>query len=134
MDRGIYNSIAVLLEPSCRTGGNRGFFSRDWNYYKCASSPIVTFVIFSRMRSSILLATCVALSSVTAAPLEKKANYDPLPRGDTDILNYALTLEYLERKFYQEGLANYTEQDFCNAGFSKSFYKNLVEIYEDEKV
>lgn len=38
-----------------------------------------------------------AISSVLAAPLEKKADYNPLPGGDVDILNYALTLEFLER-------------------------------------
>jgi hypothetical protein len=56
------------------------------------------------------------------------------PGGDVTILNYALTLEYLERKFYQEGLANYTQADFVAAGFPDPFYANLCEIYYDEKV
>lgn len=49
-----------------------------------------------------------------------------------EILNYALTLEHLEDKFYREGLANYTQQDFINAGFADPFYANLMEISSDE--
>ncbi len=49
------------------------------------------------------------------------------------VLNYALTLEYLERKFYQEGLANYTQAQFVAAGFPDPFYTNLKEIYFDEQ-
>ncbi len=56
------------------------------------------------------------------------------PGGDIDILNYALTLEYLERKFYQEGLRNYTRSDFRKAGYSNDFYNNLQNIYSDERV
>ncbi|KAH6710767.1 ferritin-like domain-containing protein [Leptodontidium sp. MPI-SDFR-AT-0119] len=51
---------------------------------------------------------------------------------DIGILNYALTLEHLEDKFYREGLANYTEADFAKAGFDSTFYANLKEISYDE--
>ena len=83
--------------------------------------------------TSLLLAAASIAPSV-AGPLVKKANYDAPPGGDIDILNYALTLEYLERKFYQEGLAKYTENDFCQAGFDSTFYSNLKDIYYDEQV
>ena len=51
---------------------------------------------------------------------------------DAVILNYALTLEHLEDKFYREGLANYTEADFAAAGFDSTFYANLKEVSSDE--
>jgi len=60
-------------------------------------------------------------------------DFNAPPGGDVTILNYALTLEYLERKFYQEGLANYTQAQFVAAGFPDPFYKNLKEIYYDEQ-
>ncbi|KAJ4387316.1 hypothetical protein N0V93_007905 [Gnomoniopsis smithogilvyi] len=84
------------------------------------------------MRSSSSLMGLMAASSL-AAPLEKRANYDAPPGGDVTILNYALTLEYLERKFYQEGVANYTADDFQVAGCSETFYENLKEILYDEE-
>lgn len=51
---------------------------------------------------------------------------------DANILNYALTLEHLEDKFYREGLANFTESDFTAAGYTSAFYTNLQEISADE--
>lgn len=50
-----------------------------------------------------------------------------------DILNYALTLEHLEATFYEEGLKNYTHEDFVKAGFKDPFYANLQEVASDEK-
>ena len=83
--------------------------------------------------SLALLAGCLAPLSA-AAPLEKRNDFAAPPGGDNDILNYALTLEYLERKFYQEGLQNYTQNDFTAAGFSQDFYANLQKVYSDEMV
>ncbi|KAL9111278.1 MAG: hypothetical protein Q9227_004357 [Pyrenula ochraceoflavens] len=45
----------------------------------------------------------------------------------------ALTLEYLERDFYQQGLQNYTQEMFVAAGFPDPFYTNLQTIAADEK-
>ena len=50
------------------------------------------------MKNSFTLAAVTAPSAVTASPAI----------NDIGILNYALTLEYLEDKFYREGLANYS--------------------------
>ncbi|KAJ5979602.1 hypothetical protein N7481_006900 [Penicillium waksmanii] len=52
---------------------------------------------------------------------------------DVNILNYALTLEHLEATFYEEGLNNYTREDFVKAGFKDPFYANLQEVASDEK-
>lgn len=41
--------------------------------------------------------------------------------------------EFLERRFYQEGLANFTQEDFVNAGFEDPFYSNLQAIAYDER-
>jgi len=37
-----------------------------------------------------------------------------------------------EDKFYREGLANWTQQNFVDAGYDATFYQNLVEISHDE--
>lgn len=50
-----------------------------------------------------------------------------------DILNYALTLEHLEAAFYEEGMKNYTQKDFMDAGLDSTFYTNLKMIASDEK-
>lgn len=38
----------------------------------------------------------------------------------------------MEDKFYREGLANFTQEDFAAAGFDASFYSNLKTISSDE--
>ena len=83
------------------------------------------------MRLSHTLAASVAFSLTYASPVEKRVMTPKVDDGI--ILNYALTLEYLERKFYQEALANYTQADFVAAGFADPFYTNLKEIYFDEQ-
>ncbi|KAL8802676.1 MAG: hypothetical protein Q9223_006522 [Gallowayella weberi] len=87
------------------------------------------------MRFSLPLAATLALSAVQASPLVKRDGPVTTPKGIDDgvILNYALTLEYLERKFYQDALANFTREDFVKAGFEDPFYENLKEIYVDEQ-
>ncbi|KAJ5679131.1 hypothetical protein N7462_007375 [Penicillium macrosclerotiorum] len=63
-----------------------------------------------------------------ASPVYKRAGIT-----DADILNYALTLEHLEAAFYEEGLKNYTQADFVNAGMKDPFYSNLKMVGMDEQ-
>ncbi|KAA6414942.1 MAG: hypothetical protein FRX48_01693 [Lasallia pustulata] len=83
------------------------------------------------MRSTSIIAAFLAAGLSVASPIEKRVTAPTV--NDGIILNYALTLEYLERKFYQEALANYTQADFVAAGFPDPFYTNLMEIYFDEQ-
>ncbi|ESZ96603.1 putative protein rds1 [Sclerotinia borealis F-4128] len=82
------------------------------------------------MKCSITLAAFTAILMVSASPVVTKR--DVYSVTDIDILQYALTLEHLEDKLYREGLANYTRQDFIDAGFADPFYANLQEVSADE--
>lgn len=68
------------------------------------------------MRNALVSSAFVALAA--AAPLEERQAMKGGP-SDIAILNYALTLEYLEMNFYMQGLNNYTEKDFLAAGAGK---------------
>lgn len=82
------------------------------------------------MHISHLFTAALAVGLSTASPILKKRE---LNVTDVQVLNYALTLEFLERRFYQEGLANFTQEDFVNAGFEDPFYSNLQAIAYDER-
>ena len=80
------------------------------------------------------------MKTATLALLAGTALAGPVPAKrqasaptDADILNYALTLEHLEDKFYREALENYTLADFQAAGFDQTFYNNIKEISSDEQ-
>jgi len=78
-----------------------------------------------------ILASLAGLSM--AAPALQKRQAAPAGVNDGVILNYALTLEHLEKNFYNEGLQKFTQDDFEDAGLDASFYNNLQEIASDEK-
>ncbi|KAJ5827627.1 hypothetical protein N7447_004390 [Penicillium robsamsonii] len=78
-----------------------------------------------RFTDTALIGVTVALAN--AGPVSKRAI------SDTDVLNYALTLEQLEASFYAEGLKNYTQEDFVKAGMEDPFYANLKKVASDEK-
>jgi hypothetical protein len=82
--------------------------------------------------TSIFAAIAAGASLVAAAPIEERSY--TVSGGDLTVLNYAFTLEYLERKFYMEGLAQFSRQDFIDAGFPDPFYDNLKEVYYGEMV
>ena len=79
---------------------------------KCAlAAPLISF----------------ALAAPVERDLEKRQGID-----DGVILNFALTLEYLEAAFYREALANYTDADFTAAGFP-GVRDRIVEIGAQEE-
>lgn len=84
-----------------------------------------------KFSTSIVAALAAGLS--VAVPHQGSAVVTTPVVDDSIILNYALTLEFLERKFYQEALAKFSKHDFQKAGFPDPFYQNLKQIYFDEK-
>ncbi|KAF5971992.1 hypothetical protein FBULB1_8939 [Fusarium bulbicola] len=71
----------------------------------------------------------LAAGLASAAPvIEKRAS----AINDGVILNYALTLEHLEDTFYRQGLSNFTEKDFADAGYDSTFYNNIKKVSSDE--
>ncbi|TVY94453.1 Protein rds1 [Lachnellula willkommii] len=81
------------------------------------------------MKYAVSVAALAAAGMVSAGPIATRQSSTDI---DVTILNYALTLEHLEDKFYREGLANYSQADFANAGFDSTFYANLKEVSYDE--
>lgn len=81
------------------------------------------------MNSLSIAVLVAALTVVAGNPIIKR---QAPAITDVQILNYALTLEHLEDKFYREGIANYSQQDFVQAGFADPFYTNLLEVSKDE--
>ncbi len=51
---------------------------------------------------------------------------------DLDVFNYALTLEHLENAFYRDGLKEFDEAAFEDAGFDAEVRENLVRIGKHE--
>ena len=60
------------------------------------------------------------------------ASAAPVKIDDGVILNFALTLEFLEAQFYKDALANFSEADFAKAGF-KGVREDIVTIGKDEQ-
>lgn len=86
-----------------------------------------------KFTSSIVAALAVGMSVASPVSVETRAVVKTPKVNDGIILNYALTLEFLERKFYAGALAKFSQKDFIDAGFPDPFYRNLKQIYFDEK-
>jgi len=52
---------------------------------------------------------------------------------DTEVLNFALSLELLERAFYEHGLSRYSKEAFKKAGYPAWVRGRFGQIYEHEK-
>lgn len=55
-----------------------------------------------------------------------------MPRTDTQILQFAMTLELLENAFYTQGLSMFNESDFEAAGFPFWVRNRFEQIAEHE--
>lgn len=72
------------------------------------------------------LESTLAKSGPAASPAGKHRN-NRGGKKDTDVLNYALTLEHLEYFFYREGLKHFAAGDF-----DSGVYNRLLEIRDHE--
>ena len=82
------------------------------------------------MQFTLILVTALAARLYVSSPVIKPISTPAVDDGV--ILNYALSLEYLQRAFYRDGLAMFSRQDFQVAGYPDPFYDHLLEIYLDE--
>lgn len=91
-------------------------------------------------RRQMLSGAALALGGLAALKVVPAAAQDSgtpvasdLPFADVvEVLNYALTLEHLETAFYRDGLAQFADQAFLDAGLQTSVRDRLVEIGEHE--
>jgi hypothetical protein len=103
-------------------------FKQPVSYIEAYSLPsLAPRTTIKMFRYSTAALAIVSLAS--AAPATQKRDSG---LNDAVILNYALTLEHLEDSFYREGLSNFTEQDFADAGFDSVFYNNIKTVSSDE--
>lgn len=78
-----------------------------------------------------LLVSALALGNTCTSSLIERVSAPIVDDGI--ILNFALTLEFLQRAFYEGALAQFSQADFLAAGFEDPFYANLQSIYFDEQ-
>ncbi|KPI40501.1 Protein rds1 [Cyphellophora attinorum] len=80
------------------------------------------------MKYSTGLLGALSAGLVASVPLESRQTGNI----DVTVLQFALTLEHLENKFYSDALKKFSEGDFAAAGYGATYYEDLKYIASDE--
>ncbi|KAF8800079.1 hypothetical protein BYT27DRAFT_7263222 [Phlegmacium glaucopus] len=67
------------------------------------------------------------------AVVRRQESKDEKEATDAQVLNFALSLELLERAFYEYGLSRYSKEDFKKAGYPDWVRARFEQIFEHEK-
>ena len=73
-----------------------------------------------------------ALYFIAAYPRLRGCPLTPI-NSDVDVLNFALTLEYLESTYYSKAMQKYSQKDFIDAGFPDWTRDRFTQIAAHEK-
>lgn len=84
------------------------------------------------MKTTALFASALlfAAQHVRATPVEKRASDAGI--SETQVLQFALTLEHLEDTFYRQGLARFNDAAFEKAGYPSWVRGRFEQIAEHE--
>ncbi|RXK38448.1 hypothetical protein M231_04213 [Tremella mesenterica] len=83
------------------------------------------------MKTATAMLVLSALGAI-ATPLKQFQSRAAAGYSDTQILQYALTLENLEKSLYSDFLAKYSAQDFANAGYPDWVRSRLTQVSDHE--
>ncbi|KAL9065517.1 MAG: hypothetical protein Q9161_008169 [Pseudevernia consocians] len=78
-----------------------------------------------------LLVSALAIGNTSTSSLPERVSAPIVDDGI--ILNFALTLEFLQRDFYEGALSQFTQADVVAAGFEDPFYADLQAVFFDEQ-
>merc|ERR1712093_854190 len=98
-----------------------------FNHHPHSFKPTHTLLQTSNMRFTFA-ATFAALAAVGSVAAQTVPYATEPAAVDVEILQYALTLEHLEAKFYSEALGKFSDADFEAAGYGAQVRQRIGEI------